>query len=100
MKLRHAVVLDRLPPFHDALACGISTQLRQAVPGFDEFMQPEDDDFRHSGLKAESVIRLGYVTVLMPGDVICTIGRILPARLKRLLARLGDHFTGLASQIP
>ena len=100
VKPRPAVVLDLLPPFDDALACGISTQLRHAVPGFDEFMEPHDDDFRQSGLKASSVIRLGYVTVLMPDDVICRIGFISPARLKRLLQRLGEHFAGLASQIP
>ena len=100
LKPRPAVVLDLLPPFDDALACGISTQLRQAVPDFDEVMRPEDYDFRQSGLKATSVIRLGYVTVLMPDDVICRIGRISPARLKRLLTRLGGHFTELASRIP
>jgi len=87
-------------PFDDALACGISTQLRHSVPGFDEFIQPSDDDFRQSGLKAPSIIRLGYVTVLMPDDVICRIGVISPTRLKRLLQRLGQHFTERASQIP
>jgi mRNA interferase MazF len=100
VKSRPAVVLDLLPPFNDALSCGISTQLRQAVPDFDEFMQPHDDDFRQSGLKAPSVIRLGYLTVLMPDDVICRIGFISPARLKRLLERLGEHFARQASQIP
>ena len=100
VKPRPAVVLDLLPPFNDALACGISTQIRHAVSGFDEFMQPDDGDFRQSGLKAASVIRLGYLTVLMPGDVICTIGKISDARMKRLLARLGGHFTELASGIP
>jgi len=99
VKPRPAVVLDLLAPFGNALACGISIQLRHAVPGFDEFMQPHDDDFRQSGLKGASVIRLGYVTVLMPGDVICRIGKIAPARLQRLLARLGAHFTELASRI-
>ena len=100
VKPRPAVILDLLPPFNDVLACGITTQLRHAVPGFDEFMQPQDDDFRRSGLKAPSVIRLGYVTVLMPDDVICRIGFISPARLKRLLQRLGEHFACRASQIP
>ena len=32
VKPRPAVVLDLLPLFDDALACGISTQLRHAVP--------------------------------------------------------------------
>ena len=35
VKPRPAVVLDLLPPFNDALACGISTQIRHAVSGFD-----------------------------------------------------------------
>jgi len=35
----------------------------------------------------------------MPDDVVCRVGSISPARLKRLLARLGDHFTGLASRL-
>jgi mRNA interferase MazF len=100
VKPRPAVVLALLPPFDDALACGISTQLRHAVPNFDEFMEPVDDDFRQSGLKALSVIRLGYVAVLMPDDVICRIGFISPGRLKRMLRRLGEHFARLASQIP
>jgi len=98
VKPRPAVVLDLLPPFNDVLACGISTQIRHAVPDFDEFMQPQDADFRQSGLKAPSVIRLGYLTVLMPEDVICCIGFISRTGLKRLLGRLGMHFTGLASQ--
>jgi len=100
VKPRPAVVLALLPPFDDALACGITTQLRHAVPGFDEFMESVDDDFRQSGLKAPSVIRLGYVTVLMPNDVICRIGFISPARLKRMLRHLGEHFARLAAQIP
>ena len=99
VKPRPVVVLAMLPPFNDAVACGISTQLRHAVSGFDELMQPQDDDFRLSGLKAASVIRLSYITVLMPEDVICQIGSVSPSRVKRLLSRLGSHFTELAARI-
>lgn len=99
VKPRPAVVLALMPPFGDGLACGISTQLRQRVAGFDDMMQPQDEDFRQSGLKAESVTPLGYVTVLMPDDIICRIGSVSASRLKRLLARLGGHFTELASRI-
>lgn len=99
VKPRPAVVLALLPPFDDAIACGISNQLRHAVSGFDEFTGPQDDDYRRSGLKAASVIRLGYITVVMPEDVICRIGAVSPSRLKRMLEGLGKHFTELASGI-
>ena len=99
VKPRPAVVLALLPPFSDAVACGVTTQLRHAVPGFDEFIGPQDDDFRQSALKAASIIRLGYLTVLMPEDVICRIGSVSPTRLKRLLGRLGGHFTQLAARM-
>lgn len=46
-----------------------------------------------------ATLRFGCVTVLMPSDVICHIGKISPARWERLLARLGDHFTGLVSRV-
>lgn len=98
-KPRPAIVLTIIPPFDDAIICGLSTQLRHAVAGFDEVISPEDEDFRRSGLKAASVIRLGYLTVLTPQDVICRIGSVIPQRLKRLLARLGGHFTELAARI-
>lgn len=99
VKPRPAVVLAVVPPFDDAIACGVSTQLRHAVPGFDDFIAPEDADFEQSGLKARSVIRLGYVTVLMPDDVLCRIGSVSPVRLKGLLARFGGYFTELAAHV-
>ena len=70
------------------------------MPGFDESIEPQDADYRASGLKAASVIRLGYVTILMPEDVICRIGSVSSARLKGLLARLGGHLTALAERMP
>ncbi len=46
-----------------------------------------------------ATLRFGCVTGLMPSNVICCIGKISPARLERLLARLRDHFTGLVSRV-
>lgn len=37
-KNRPALLLCTMPPFGDALVCGISTQLRQEVAGFDEMI--------------------------------------------------------------
>jgi mRNA interferase MazF len=98
VKPRPAVVLALLAPFNDALACGISTQLRHAGPGFDDPIGQQDEDYRQSGLKAESVIRLGYLTVVMPEDVICRIGSVSSPRLRRMPERLGGHFMELASR--
>ena len=57
VKNRPAIVLRAMPPYGDLLVCGVSTQLRQAVAGFDDAIGPGDPDFRASGLKAPSIIR-------------------------------------------
>jgi mRNA interferase MazF len=45
VKPRPAVALRELPGFGDWLVCGISTQLHQCVPGFDEPIASGDADF-------------------------------------------------------
>ena len=52
-----------MPPFGDLLVCGVSTQLRQFTPGFDELIMNGDSDFAMSGLMAESVIRLRFLGI-------------------------------------
>ena len=39
---RPAVALRELPPYGDLLVCGVSTQVRQLVPGFDELIIRSD----------------------------------------------------------
>jgi mRNA interferase MazF len=56
-KIRPAILLRQMPPFGDWLVCGLSTQLRQEVVGFDEIIEPSHPDFEMSGLKAASLIR-------------------------------------------
>ena len=41
-KNRPALFLRAMPPFDDALVCGISTQLHQQVAGFDEVITQQD----------------------------------------------------------
>jgi mRNA interferase MazF len=41
--------------------CGISTQLHQAVAGFDETITSGDADFANTGLVRASLIRLGFL---------------------------------------
>jgi mRNA interferase MazF len=90
LKDRPALFLKRMPPFQDLLVCGISTQLQQAVPDFDEILAPADVDFRTSGLKAASLIRLGYLVVLPYSEFKGRIGSISAARRRRLMTKLSD----------
>ena len=89
-KPRPAILLRRMPPFGDWLICGVSTQLRQEVPGFDDVMELTDLDFPGSGLKAASVIRLGYLLVLPEEQFLGRLGFISPNRHHRLLHRLAS----------
>lgn len=89
-KYRPVLCLARMPPFQDLLVCGISTQLQQAVPDFDEVIAPRDSDFAGSGLTA-SVIRLGYLAVLPSSDFRGRIGSISDQRWAQLRAKLADY---------
>ncbi len=88
IKPRPAILLRRMPPFGDWLICGVSTQLHQAVAGFDDIIEPDHPDFRGSGLKAASVIRLGFLTVLPADHFLGVLGAISPERHSRLRQRL------------
>ncbi|MGD0815936.1 MAG: transcriptional regulator [Verrucomicrobiota bacterium] len=90
-KYRPAAVLRRMPGFGDLLVCGISTQLRQQVADFDEIIEPSHADFKTSGLKAPSLIRLGFLAVLPASNFLGTIGSISGQRHQRLLSRLSGY---------
>ena len=92
-KNRPAAALRKMPPFGDWLVCGITTRQRHEVEGFDDPIGPEDDDYVASGLKAPSVIRLGFLAVLPENRLLGTIGSIAPARHQRLLDRLCEHLS-------
>ncbi len=90
-KRRPALVLREMRPFGDLLLAGISTKLRQAVPGFDELLLPDDPDFTASGLYAPSVVRLGYVSAVARVKVVGRMGDLPAARHRALLARLSAY---------
>ncbi len=87
-KPRPAILLRKMPPFGDWLVCGVSTQLHQEGADFDEPIQPSHSDFRLSGLKAPSLIRLGYLVVLPAERLLGVLGSISSERHGRLLQRL------------
>ncbi len=45
IKNRPAIFLREMPPFQDILVCGVSTQLHQIAPDFDEIITRQDSDF-------------------------------------------------------
>ena len=91
IKNRPALLLCELPPFGDSLVCGISTQIHQAVPDFNDIIAKQHVDFSSSGLLSDSVIRLGFLAVLPRQRILGTIGSVAPERHARLLTNLSKH---------
>jgi mRNA interferase MazF len=102
IKNRPTIILREMPPYGDFLVCGVSTQLHQEVVGFDDPIRPGDADFTKSGLKAASLIRLGFLAVLPPSSFLGAIGSIERTRHARLLDRLRNHLqpTSPATEAP
>ena len=94
VKNRPTLFLRILPRFGDALVCGISTQLQQYVPDFDELISQQDTDFSNSGLVADSLIRLGFLAVIPNNRLIGSIGKISDERHRRLLTKLSNYLIG------
>jgi mRNA interferase MazF len=94
-KLRPALVLRRLPgPHNDWLICMISSNLDQNVPDFDEVIIPNDVDFRDSGLKLPSLIRIGRLAVVDGDILIGQLGQIDTRRLLRIKQKLSIWIQG------
>ncbi len=100
IKNRPAIVLRAMPPFGDFLVCGVSTQLHQEVAGFDELLKPSQADFSTSGIKAASLIRLGFLAVLPTAGFLGVIGSISRERHHRLVERLANHICPTAPLLP
>lgn len=91
IKNRPAIILREMRPYSDLLVCGVSTQLNQQVPGFNEIIAPTDADFTVSGLVSISLIRLGFLAIVPRRSVAGSIGAISAERHKRLLKTLSDY---------
>ncbi|MEM9539819.1 MAG: type II toxin-antitoxin system PemK/MazF family toxin [Cyanobacteria bacterium P01_E01_bin.42] len=91
IKNRPVVLLRELPPYQDFLVCGISTQLHQEVVDFDDIISPSDPDFAASGLRTQSLIRLGFLAVVPRKKIIGSIGAISSERHEHLLKTLSDY---------
>ncbi|MCB9143725.1 MAG: type II toxin-antitoxin system PemK/MazF family toxin [Anaerolineales bacterium] len=90
-KLRPALLLEKLPgEYDDWLICMISSQTRQYITGFDEIVQDSDEDFKQSGLKVTSVIRVGRLAVVSGEILLGAIGEISSERLSRVKKNLSN----------
>ncbi|MEA1928726.1 MAG: type II toxin-antitoxin system PemK/MazF family toxin, partial [Candidatus Auribacterota bacterium] len=78
-KLRPSLILRKSPgQYDDWLICMISSQLSQKIPDFDEVLTDTDPDFRLSGLKFPSIIRICRLAVVEGNILLGTIGEISP----------------------
>ena len=88
-KLRPALVLRQLPgKYNDWLICMISSQFDQKIPDFDEIVAPEDSDFKQSGLKLPSIIRIFRIAVINSDILLGKLGNIDKPRLLRIKQKL------------
>jgi len=77
----------------------ISSQLNQYISGFDELIQEHDENFAQSGLKVNSVIRLGRLAVISGDLLLGAIGQISLNRLYDLRKRLATWLTANGSSL-
>jgi mRNA interferase MazF len=90
-KLCPVLLLRQMPQYGNFLVCGISTQIRQYVPNFDELIQANDPDFGASGLIKPSVVRLNFLAIVCPAEIIGQMGRLSSDRHQRLLSNLANY---------
>ncbi len=90
-KLRPALVAAIAPGRHpDILLSLITSRSYQELPDFDEVIALQDVDFKSSGLKVRSVIRLARLVSVEETAINARLGEISPERLRRIKTRLMD----------
>jgi mRNA interferase MazF len=90
-KLRPVLLVAQLPGhFEDWLICMLSTQLHQALPGFDEVLDENQADFVESGLRIASIIRIARLAVVSAASLTGTIGSISDQRLRQIKENISD----------
>ncbi|MGP8216022.1 MAG: type II toxin-antitoxin system PemK/MazF family toxin [Bacteroidia bacterium] len=90
IKKRPVLLLKKLPGFGDWLVCGISTQLHQYIPCFDEIIDKNHTDFKSSGLIAPSVVRLAFIARIPASKIPGTIGSLSSLTITKIITNLID----------
>ncbi|MBX3059961.1 MAG: type II toxin-antitoxin system PemK/MazF family toxin [Anaerolineae bacterium] len=88
-KLRPALVVAVAPGrYKDLLLALITSHTAQAVPQFDEIIDPSDSDYTSTGLKIRSAVRLARLATVEPSVINARLGHIAPDRLQQIRKRL------------
>jgi mRNA interferase MazF len=91
LKNRPVLLLKKFQPFDDFLVCGISTQLKQEVSGFDFVIESDKAYFKQTGLLQTSLIRLGFLAMVPTNKMKGKIGSVDVELRKQLLIRLSSY---------
>lgn len=84
-KLRPALVIAVAPGSHpDLLLALITSRTYQAVPEFDEIIDPTAPDYADTGLKVRSVVRLARLVSVEPSVINARLGNISAKRLQQI----------------
>lgn len=90
-KLRPALIIAVAPGKHpDVLLALMTSRTYQAVPKFDEIIEPTDEDFSDTNLKTSSVVRLGRLVSVETSVINAKLGNISKDRLDGIHSRLAD----------
>jgi mRNA interferase MazF len=90
-KLRPALVVAITPGrYADVLLALVSSRTYQAIPEFDEIIDPSDSDYEATGLKVRSVIRLARLATVESSVINARLGNISSERLRQIRKRLID----------
>ena len=100
-KRRPVLLVARTPgPYDDWLVCMLSTQLQQAIAGFDEVIDTDAPDFAASGLRTPSVIRVARLAVVSSDILIGALGAVSKDRLQRVRRTLAGWIMDEAREMP
>jgi mRNA interferase MazF len=88
-KLRPALIVAVAPGSHpDILLALITSRLYQAVPNFDEIIEPSDPDYSTTHLKVKSVVRLARLVSVERSIISARLGTISHSRLQQIRNQL------------
>jgi mRNA interferase MazF len=90
-KLRPVLLLKKMHFPGDFLVAGLSSQLHQAVKGFDIVIAVGHPDYRKSGLRSSSVVRLGHLAIINETKIPGPIGSLSRKVLEQLKITLGNY---------
>lgn len=94
-KPRPALVIRKVPgDYNDWLICMISSRIHQQT-AVSDIIGPDDDDYKDSGLKTISIIRVSRLAVVESEILIGKLGQISHQRLHKIKEKIAKWITGV-----